>query len=121
MPGSGHVSWMFELSINEGRAADFQAMADEMSDATMQNEAGTLDYEWYVSDDGRDLRLFERYENAEAALIHMGTFGKRFAARFFEILTPKRITLFGAVDERISSGMKDLAPQVIRRAAGFSR
>lgn len=121
MPGSAHVSWMFELTIKDGRDADFRVMAAEMSDATITNEAGTLDYEWYVSDDGRELHLFERYENAEAALIHMGTFGKRFAGRFFDILAPKRITIYGAADERISGGMKDLTPQVIRRHAGFSR
>ncbi|MEO7360959.1 MAG: antibiotic biosynthesis monooxygenase [Gemmatimonadaceae bacterium] len=121
MLGSAHVSWMFELTINDGRDADFRVMAAEMAEATLQNEPGTLDYEWYVSESGRDLHLFERYENAEAALIHMGTFGARFAARFFDILTPTRITLLGAVDERISGGMKELAPQVLRRSAGFSR
>lgn len=121
MPGSAHVSWMFELAIKEGRDADFHTMASEMSAATMQNEPGTLDYEWYVSDDGRNLSLFERYESAEAALIHMGTFGKKFAARFFDILTPKRIIILGAADDRIVGGMKDLAPLVARRADGFSR
>lgn len=121
MPGSAHVSWMFELTIKDGRDADFRAMIADMSEATFSNEPGTLDYEYYVSDDGRDLHLFERYENAEAALIHMGTFGKRFAGRFFDILAPKRITIFGAADERISGGMKDLAPTVMRRHAGFSR
>ena len=120
-PGSAHVSWMFELTINEGRDADFRVMAADMADATLQNEAGTLDYEWYVSENRRELHLFERYESAEAALIHMSTFGAKFAARFFDILTPKRITLYGAVDERISGGMKDLAPHVFRRSAGFSR
>lgn len=120
-PGSQHVSWMFELTINDGRDSDFRALAAEMAAATERNEPGTLDYEWYVSDDGRDLHLFERYANADAAMIHMGTFSKHYKARFFEVLTPTRLTLFGAVDERVVAGMAELAPPVITRAAGFSR
>lgn len=120
-PGGEHVSWMFELTIKEGRESDLRALAAEMAEATARNEAGTLDYEWYVSDSGRDLHLFERYASADAAMVHTRTFGKVYAARFFDVLTPVRMTLYGAVDERVRAAMKDLAPQVITRAAGFSR
>lgn len=120
-PGGEHVSWMFILTIKEGRESDLRALAAEMSDATARNEIGTLDYEWYVSDNGRDLHLFERYVNADAAMIHTRTFGERYAARFFDVLTPVRMTLYGAVDDRVRSAMKELAPEVITRAAGFSR
>jgi quinol monooxygenase YgiN len=119
--GAQHVSWMFELAIKTGREVEFYALAAEMADATERNETGTLDYEWYVSDDGRLLHLFERYESVDAAMIHNRTFGERYAARFFEVLSPVRITLYGAVDERLRDAMADLAPQVLRRAAGFSR
>jgi predicted acetyltransferase/quinol monooxygenase YgiN len=121
MPGNEHVSWMFELAIKQGREADFRALAAEMAQATFANELGTLDYEWYVSDDGRALHLFERYESVDAALIHMGTFSDRYMQRFFEVLTPTRITLYGVPDARVRAGMADLAPEVLARAAGFSR
>ncbi len=121
MAGSKHVSWMFELSVKEGRESDFRALAEEMAAATERNEPGTLDYEWYVSDDGRRLHLFERYADADAAMIHSKTFGERYQARFFDVLTPTRMVLYGAVDERVRAGMADLAPEVISRAAGFSR
>ena len=119
--GSQHVSWLFELTINEGRDADFRALAAEMAAATERNEPGTLDYEWYVTDDGRHLHLFERYADADAAMIHLQTFGAQYMARFFDVLTPTRMTLFGAVDERVRAGMAELAPLVVSRAAGFSR
>lgn len=112
---------MFELTIKEGREADFRALAAEMAAATETNEPGTLDYEWYVTDDARSLHLFERYANADAAMLHTRTFGERYMARFFDVLTPVRMTLYGAVDERVRSAMAELAPQVITRAAGFSR
>ena len=42
-------------------------------------------------------------------------------ATFFDVLTPTRMTLFGAVDERVRAGMAELSPAVVTRAAGFSR
>jgi quinol monooxygenase YgiN len=118
---SRHVAWMFELAVREGREADFRALMGEMAAATERNEPGTLDYEWYVGDDGRRLHLFERYADADAAMIHIGTFGERYAARFFDVLVPERLTLYGAPDERVRGAMAQLAPAVLPRAAGFSR
>ena len=54
-------------------------------------------------------------------MIHLGTFGEHYMARFFDVLTPTRMTLFGAVDDRVRAGMAELAPQVVARTAGFSR
>ena len=116
-----HVAWMFELAVREGREADFRALVAEMTEATAREEPGTLDYEWYLSDDGRRLHLFERYANVDAALTHLGTFGERYMARFFDVLAPERMTLYGAADDRVRGAFAQLAPQVMARAAGFSR
>ena len=76
--GSRHVAWMFELVVKPRGDADFRELMAEMAEATDRNEPGTLDYQWYVSDDGRRLHLFERYADADAAMIHIGTFGERY-------------------------------------------
>ena len=119
--GSRQVSWMFELAVKAGREPDFRALMVEMAEATDRNEPGTLDYEWYVSDDGRRLHLFERYADADAAMTHLATFGERYMARFFDVLAPERMTLYGAPDSRVRSALAQLAPEVMSRAAGFSR
>ena len=116
-----HVAWMFELTVREGMDADFRALMTEMAQATERNEARTLEYEWFVSDDGRRLHLWERYVDEAAALAHLRTFDQRFAKRFFAILRPERITLFGASVEAVRAAMGDLRPPVMVRAAGFSR
>ena len=120
-PGGRHVAWMFELAVREGRETDFRALMTEMAEATERDEPGTLDYEWYVTDDGRRLHLFERYTDADAAMTHLGTFGERYMARFFDVLAPERITLYGAPDDRVRGTLAQLAPQVMARVAGFSR
>jgi quinol monooxygenase YgiN len=120
-PAGRHVAWMFELVVREGREADFRALMGEMAAATERNEPGTLDYEWYVGDDGRRLHLFERYADADAAMTHLGTFGERYMARFFDVLAPERLTLYGSPDDRVRGALAQLAPAVLTRAAGFHR
>jgi len=116
-----HVAWMFELTVRDGREADLRALSAEMAEATQRNEPGTLDYEWYVSDDGRRLHLFERYADADAAMAHIATFGERYMARFFDVLAPERLTLYGAPDERVRGAFAQLAPVVMSQATGFRR
>ena len=118
---SRHVAWMFELAVKPGRERDFRALMAEMAEATDANEPGTLDYEWFVSDDGRRLHLFERYADADAAMTHIGTFGERYMTRFFDVLAPERMTIYGAPDDRVRGALAQLTPEVMSRAAGFSR
>lgn len=116
-----HVSWMFELGVKEGREADLRALMAEMAEATERNEPRTLEYEWYLSEDGRTLHLWERYADEQAALAHTKTFDARFATRFFDILRPERITLYGRDTDAVRAAMGALRPPVLRRAAGFAR
>jgi quinol monooxygenase YgiN len=118
---ASHVSWMFELAVREGREGDLRPLMAEMAQATERNEAHTLEYEWYLSEDGRRLHLWERYVDEAAALAHLRTFEERFAKRFFAILKPERITLYGASVEAVRSAMGELRPPIMTRAAGFSR
>ena len=119
--GGRDVGWLFELTVREGREADFRALMAEMAGATEREEPGTLGYEWYLGDDGRRLHVLERYADADPAMIHIGTFGERYMARFFDVLAPERLTLYGAADDRVRGALAQLAPQVMARAAGFRR
>jgi quinol monooxygenase YgiN len=116
-----NVAWLFELGVKDGREADLRALMAEMVDATRADEPRTLDYEWYLSEDGRRCHLWERYADAAAAMVHLGTFGRRFMARFFDVLTPERMTLYGAADDAVRGAVAQLAPVVMARAAGFNR
>ena len=116
-----HVSWMFELTVRDGREAELRALMAEMVQATMENEPGTLEYEWHLDDAGRRVHLWERYVDNAAAMTHTRTFGKRFAARFFEYMHPERITLYGPAGEDLRAAMAELRPPVMTHVAGFTR
>lgn len=116
-----HVAWLLELSVKEGRDGDLAGLMADMVGGTERNEPGTLDYEWYVSDDGRRVHLFERYIHSQAAMTHIAAFNERYMKRFFGILEPKRLVMYGAPDEAVRDAMSKLTPEVLQQAAGFSR
>jgi quinol monooxygenase YgiN len=118
---SEYVAWMFELEVREGREDDLRALMNEMVDATHTNEPGTLMYEWSFSEDGRRLHLYERYAGNAAALTHIATFGSKFAARFFEILEPRRFVLLGSPNDEVRKALESPGMEVVKQAAGFSR
>ncbi len=118
---SNHVAWMLNMQVQAGRLDDLKVLMAEMAAATEKNEPGTLDYEWSLSDDGTTCDLFERYEDASAALTHMETFGAQYAERFFAVLTPQRFTIYGSPNEAVRDGLAATGAVFMAPAAGFSR
>jgi quinol monooxygenase YgiN len=118
---SSQVSWMLELDVQEGRENDLRALIAEMVNDTQANQPGTLDYEWSISADGKHCHLFERYVDSAAALVHIGTFGKEFAGRFFEVLKLVRMVIYGSPDHAVQEALANLHPVYMPFAGGFSR
>jgi quinol monooxygenase YgiN len=116
-----NVYWTLELGVQPGRQKDLQVLMAEMVGATRANEPGTLNYEWSTSADGKLCTLFERYLDSDAAMIHIGTFGKKFAGRFFEILKPLRFTIYGTPSPAVKDALAASNPVYMQSVGGFSR
>ena len=118
---SDQVSWMLELEILPGRGDALRGLMAEMVNATKANEPGTLDYEWSTSADGRHCHIFERYVDAAATMIHLGTFGERFAGRFLENLKPIRFVVYGSPSDAVRGALAAFGPVYMQPLGGFSR
>jgi len=88
------VSWLLELAIKPGRLDDFKAVMEEMVEST-RGEPGALSYEWFITDDGTAVHLYERYADSDAVMTHLGTFGEKFAGRFLGACDPTGFTVLG--------------------------
>lgn len=75
------VSWIFELSVNEGALDNLKSLMKEMVEATASNEPGTLAYEWFISEDGKQCHIHELYKDSAATVAHLTTFKANYAAR----------------------------------------
>jgi hypothetical protein len=89
--------------------------------ATEASEPGTLGYEWSTSSDGRVCHIYERYADSAAVMIHLTTFGEKYASRFGQVLEPVRTVVYGSPNAAVREALADLSPIYMQPAAGFSR
>ncbi len=87
---SMNVTWIAEATIKPGKREEFEAVRNDLVAATSQEE-GALNYEWYICEEGKEVYIYERYADFDAAVTHLKTFGAhadRFvAAADFTLLT----------------------------------
>ena len=88
------ICWHVELLIKPGQLESFRALTGEMVELT-RRERGVLSYQRFISEDGKTVHVFERYENSTAALAHLRTFAKEFAERFQKLVERKSFVVFG--------------------------
>ena len=116
-----NVYWMLELNVQPGREKDFRVLMEEMVSATEANESGTLNYEWSTSADGKVCHIYERYLDSAAVMTHLGTFGKRFAGHFLEVLKPVRFVVYGSPSTAVKDALAGFNPIYMQAVGGFRR
>lgn len=116
-----NVYWNLELEIQSGADQELGPLMEEMVEATRENEPGTLNYEWSTSEDRKYCHIFERYTDSDAVMIHLSTFGEKFAERFLALLKPVRFTVYGSPSADVKEALAGLNPVYMKRVGGFSR
>jgi len=69
-------------------------MPVEMVEGTSA-EASTLNYEWYISDDGGTVHIYEKYADSEAMVAHVTGFLEKWAGRFMSSVDVTRFVVYG--------------------------
>jgi quinol monooxygenase YgiN len=92
----GHVSWVNELTIIDGALETFRELMEEMVSGTSA-DPGTLAYEWYISNDGGTVHVFEIYANSEAVAHHVskGFMMQNWAGRFMDCVDSTQCVVYG--------------------------
>jgi len=118
---SDTVAWMLELAIKPGELDNMKALMNEMVEATQTNEPGTLNYEWFISEDEKSCHIYERYADSAAAMIHIGNFGQHFAKRFMAVFEPTRRVVYGNPNEEVRKILSSRGGVFMGPLGGFGR
>lgn len=118
---SDNVQWVIELNIRDGELDNVKALMNEMVEATQDNEPRTLNYEWFISEDGKSCHIYERYADSGAIMIHLGTFGERFAERFLAAMEPSRLMVYGNPNDEVRGALAGLGAVHMSQIGGFAR
>jgi hypothetical protein len=92
-----------------------------MVEATQKNEAGTLNYEWAISDDRQICHSYERFQDSAAAMAHMESFRANFTPRFMEVVKPIRLVVYGTPSAQVKDALAGLSPVYMAPLEGFKR
>ena len=118
---SDNITWIFAAAIKEGELENFKALAAEMIAATEADEPGALNYEWFINDDASTCHILERYADSDAALVHLGNFGKKFAGNLMSMVKPKGMTVYGSPSDELSAALANLGATIMPTIGGFAR
>ncbi|MCB0990919.1 MAG: antibiotic biosynthesis monooxygenase [Acidimicrobiales bacterium] len=115
---SDHVYWILAATVKDGQRDEFDAVKDELIEATATEE-GCLNYEWSEGPDGT-IHILERFADSAAAMAHMANFGP-FAKRFMTCLTVNSWTLYGSPDETVQKALSPMGAVHYSSIGGFSK
>ena len=117
---SDTFSWNLQMSVREGQLGDARDLMAEMVEAT-RGEAGTLGYEWFLGADGTVCHIHERYADSDAAMVHLGNFGAKFAERFLQCFEPTGLFVYGDPSDEARAALDGFGAVYLGTFGGFSR
>ncbi len=65
--------------------------------------------------------IYERYADSDAALVHLGNFGAKFAERFLECFEPTSLFVYGEPSDEARAALDGLGAVYLGTVGGFSR
>ena len=113
-----NIGWIVEAKIRPGQRAAFEAVMKKIV-AETEKEEGTLNYQYYVSDDG-DVLVYERFKDVDAAHIHVSNWDN-FAEEWAAAAEPTRMVHLGELPEDLRARHGALAPLWLKPFGGFAR
>jgi quinol monooxygenase YgiN len=89
------------LKVREGKLEEFKEHAAEMMRQTREKDTGTLAYDWFLSQDGRECEVREAYVNADALVDHAFHVREARDALFASSAYDHRMAFYGEPSPRL--------------------
>ena len=114
-----HVHITAHAAIHDGMTDAFKDTASKIVATVREAEPDTLQYLWYLSDDGRSGTMCEVYRDSAAIMAHLGSVGPMLGS----LLDTCDLTLevCGDVSEEVSEALGGLDPAYFRYLDGVDR
>ena len=116
----GQVSWVVQCAVKDGQLDVFKELMKEMVAGT-RDEPGAVSYEWFISDDGSTMHLYEKYVDSDAAIAHLTGFMANWAGRFMGCVDVKGFTVYGNPSDAAREVMAPMGAKYLASWGGFAR
>ena len=98
------------FAIHDGKLGEFKSLANRCMEVVREMDSGTLQYDWFLSMDGTECVLRERYRDSDAVLEHAMNLGELMGG-FMSISDPD-VEIYGAPTDALLSAIAGLQPRV---------
>jgi quinol monooxygenase YgiN len=116
---SKEIYWVLVLKISASKEAEFKALSAKLIESTKE-EAGALNYEWSLTEDGGTCHIYERYADSAAVKVHLQR-SLELVAQIMTVATPQSFALYGASEAEVKAMFSDLNPVFTKPLGGFGR
>lgn len=111
-----------DFTIEKVNVEEFKKLIKEMSESVKNNEPDTLEYQFYLNQEGIKCMVHETYKNSEADLSHNNSYvSKTILPRIFNIAKLNKLDVYGNPNEELKKLLKALNSQTFTLFTGFSR
>ena len=100
------------LKVRDGQLEGFKRQAAEMMRVTREKDAGTLAYDWFLSDDGTTCEVREAYVDADALVEHAMNVREAREAMFAEFAYDHQMAFYGDPSPRLTALVKAVGVDV---------
>ena len=113
-----NFGWIVEAKLKEGKRAAFEAVMNDQIEESLKEE-GTLNYQYYISNEG-DILVYERFKDLASAHQHIGNWDAH-AERWIAAATPTRMLHLGDMPAELRDRHAALSPALLLPLGGFAR
>lgn len=113
-----NFGWIVEAKLNDGMREEFINVMNSQI-ARAETEEGTLNYQYYLSDDG-DILVYERFKDAEACHTHIDNWDAH-AERWMAAATPTRMVHLGNLPSDVRARHEAISPLLLKPLGGFAK
>ena len=115
------VRFTVELSIHEGKLAEFEKLAETMIAGT-RKEPGAVAYDWFFSSDRKRCHLLETYADANAVVAHLeSAVVRELVPKLLTLAKLERFAVYGDPGAKASEILAGVRAEIFSLWRGLGR
>jgi len=95
-----------KMKVRDGLLEGFKKQAAECIKQVKKKDTGTLQYDWFLSEDKSECEIRETYENSEALLDHVSHLREALGILFEKFATDHSVTIYGDPSQELLENTK---------------